>query len=116
MNVLKVKRLYEVKKQKKELDDEEEILVKELKEEMLQKNMREAIIGDYQLRLQTQDRSTFGRSIVPFLKETGHSDVIIETYDHDKLKELEKNGLLSEGDLKKHKIERTVVSLYVKPC
>ena len=116
MNVLKVKRLYEIKQQKKELEEEEDLLVKEFKEEMLQKSLKEAIVGDYRLQLQRHDRSTYGGSIIPFLKETGHSDLIIETFDHDKMKELEKKGAFDENELKKHRVERIMYFLYVKPC
>ncbi|NLD50974.1 MAG: hypothetical protein GX660_27845 [Clostridiaceae bacterium] len=116
MNILKVQRLYEVKQQIRELEIEEDLLVREFKEEMKQDNIKETVIGDYRLLLQCQDRSIYRNSIVPYLKEKGLNDLIFETYDHDKLFEVEKQGILDENELKKHRVERLYYYLYVKPC
>lgn len=116
MNFVKVKRLYELKRQIKELETEEAALVKELKEEMLAGNIRETVAGSYKLLLQQQDRSTYGPSVIPYLKGMGHPGLVVETYDHDRLKELRRRGLLDESELERHKLEKITYNLYVRPC
>lgn len=116
MNVFKVKRLYEIRLQKKELEEEEKLLTSEFKEEMLKNNTKEMVIGNFALQLQRQDRSEMDDTVVSFLKASGHLDLVKETYDRDKFKELEKKGVFDENELKKYRKEKIIYALYVKPC
>ncbi|MDP4094985.1 MAG: hypothetical protein Q8920_16710 [Bacillota bacterium] len=116
MNALMVKKYYEIKQQIKELEDEAKLLHDEIKECMLKDEINKTTAGNYQVSLQRQDRSEIKDTIVPYLKEQGYSGLVIETYDHEMFKELEKRGVFDEAELSKHRVEKIVYALYVKPC
>jgi len=116
MNALKVKRYYEIKQQIRDLETEAKMLNDEIKDEMLEKGINSTAVGSYQLHLQRQDRSEMKNSIIPYLKETGHQDLIIETVDRERFRELEKRGAFSEEELRKHRVEKIIYALFVKPC
>lgn len=114
MNALKVKRYYEIKEQIKNLETEAKMLNDEIKDEMQKNNIKEMTVGNYHLNLQRQDRSEVKDTIIPYLKQTGHTDLIVETYDREKFKELAKWGAFDEEELKKHRIEKIIYALYIK--
>lgn len=116
MNALKVKRYYEIKQQIKDLETEAKMLNDEIKDEMLETGVSTTAIGNYQVQLQRQDRSEIKDSIIQYLKENGYGDLVIETYDRERFKELEKRGVFDAEVLKKHRTERIVYALYVKHC
>lgn len=115
MNPVMVGRYYELMQKLRELEEEKKMLNEEIKREMLKGNITEATIGKYSVRLQRNDRSEVKDTVIPYLKATGHQDLIIETYDREMFKELEKRGVFDETELKKHRVEKFVYALYVKP-
>jgi rRNA-processing protein FCF1 len=114
MNLAKINRYYEVKQKLKELQAEEKQLNEEIKEEMLKNNLKEAAAGKYQLQLQRHDRSEMDASIVNYFRETGHEELLVETYDHELFKELEKRGVFDTAVLQKYRREKIVYVLLVK--
>lgn len=116
MNALKVKRYYEIKQQIKELEDEAKLLNDEIKDTMLKEDISRTTVGNYQVLLQKQDRSEIKNTVIPYLKEMGFRNLITETYDHEMFKELEKRGVFDEEELAKHRVEKIIYALYVKPC
>lgn len=110
----KVKRYYELKQEIKSLELEAEKINLEIKDIMRRKNISEISIGDYLLEIKLQDRSKFNNTIVNYLKENGYEDLIIETYDPERFKELNKLGKLDKQELDKYKIEKTIYALYIK--
>jgi hypothetical protein len=116
MNALKVKKYCEIKQQIKELETEAKLLSDEIKEQMLKEDINKTTVGNFQVQLQRQDRSEMKDTIIPYLKEHGYSDLIIETYDREMFKEFEKRGKFDKEELIKHRIEKIIYALYVKPC
>lgn len=114
MNLARINRYYEVKQKLKELQAEERQLNEEIKEEMLKNHLQEATAGKYHLQLQRHDRSDMDPSIVGYFRETGHEELIVETYDHELFKELEKRGVFDDMALKKYRREKIVHALVVK--
>lgn len=115
MNAMKVKRFYELRQQIKELETEAKLLGDDIKEQMLKDDIHETTIGNFQLLLQRQDRSEMKDTIIQYLKDHGYSDLIIETYDREMFKELDKRGKFDKNELEKYRIEKIVYALYVKP-
>lgn len=115
MNPRNVKRYYEIKQKIKGLEAEAKVLNDEIKDEMLSKGITDIVIGNYEIHLQRQDRSEIKDTVIPYLKEKGYSDLIVETYDRERFKELEKRGSFDENELKKHRIDKIVYALFVKP-
>lgn len=111
----KVKRYYYLRQQIKELQLEADKLNEEIKGKMNEQGISETVIANYHLSIRIQDHSRFDNKIVNYLREIGYPDLIIETYEHDKLKLLEKLGRLDEQELQKYRIENIIKSLYVKP-
>lgn len=110
----KVKRYYELKQQIDSLKSEAEKINLEIKHMMRQENIAEICVGNYLLELKLQDRSKFNNTIINYFREIGHEDLIMETYDSEKVKELEKLGKLDEKEIQKYKIEKITPSLYIK--
>lgn len=108
-----VKRYYELNEKLKELQEERDLLNKQIKNQMLESNISKAIVGKYLLEIGTQDRSKYDDSIVAYLKEIGMTDLIVETYDEKKLKERCKSGKLSNEKLNEYKNENIIHILNV---
>ena len=116
MNAIKVKRFYEIRQQIKELETEAKLLGDEIKEQMLKEEITRTSVGNFEVHLQRQDRSEVKDTIVPYLKGHGFEDLIVETYDREMFKELEKRGRFDKEELAKHRVEKIVHALYIKPC
>lgn len=92
----KVRRLYEIRQKIKELENEEEAIKNAIKDEMIKSNTEEAVIGNIIVKLRTQNRVDIDNQIVPYLKENGYSNLIVETCDQIKFKEMLKVGAFKD--------------------
>lgn len=110
-----VKRYFEINEQLKVLQEQRDLLNKQIKSDMLESDINKAIVGRFLVEISTQDRSKFDNSIVSFLRDNGMVDLIIETFDEKKLKERIKLGKLSTDKLEKYKIKNIIHVLHVNP-
>lgn len=109
----KVKRYYELKEQIKELRSEAEKINLEIKYTMSKKNITKITIGHYLLKIKFQNQFKFNNTIVNYLRQQGYEDLIIETYNQDKLKELINIDKLDKQELNKYIIKRPKPALYI---
>lgn len=113
MDIKKVEKLYKLKDEigisKKEID----LLRDQLKKEMLKTGSFTLQCGDYELNLIKRDCGNYSNDLVSYLRENSFSELIIETYDKEKLKDYIYKGIIKKEDILKYWIAKLIYCLYV---